>query len=342
MDEPLQKELLDLLRNWRSQYPDLPTLTAGLTCVFRGEKSTGGQVTVLDRQPAVHANTGTFPKEIVTCRGDDGRERRLLCKYGTGQGHNAYGHRGGVAYEVTVYREIIQFSQMPAPAFYGAFTNEETGEVWLILEYLDKCVRPSKALNSTAMGLAAQWIGRFHAANEVRLATTQMPFLNTYNAEYYRGWVRRTSVCAGHLHARFPWLAKLCERSEDFIALLLAAPQTVIHGEYYPGNVLFRSGTIYPVDWEAAAIAAGEIDLASLTERWPPEFTHEMEREYQRARWPDGPPADFGRRLDAARLYLPFRWLGERPDWATHESNLRQYEPLLSTLRSSGERLGLI
>jgi hypothetical protein len=57
---------------------------------------------------------------------------------------------------------------------------------------------------------------------------------------------------------------------------------------------------IYPVDWESAAVAAGEIDLAALTEGWPPGFVEQCELEYQRARWPEGPPTGFERRLAAA------------------------------------------
>ncbi len=188
------------------------------------------------------------------------------------------------------------------------------------------------------MGLAARWIGRFHGAYEERLSHVLMPFLNRYDAEYYLGWAHRTSLFAGHWHRRFPWLSTLCERFEEFVAPLLTPPPTVIHGEYYPKNVLFRGGTVYPVDWESAAVATGEIDLATLTEGWPAEIVRECELEYQRARWPEGSPADFERRLAAARLYLPFRWLGDRPDWTTHETALWRFEQL----RSAGERLGLI
>jgi aminoglycoside phosphotransferase (APT) family kinase protein len=221
-----------------------------------------------------------------------------------------------------------------APTFYGAHTDTATGETWLILEYLDKSVRVSSA----AMSQAAGWIGRFHAANEVRLSNSSMPFLNAYDAGYYRGWVRRTERFAAPLYCRFPWLAPLCERCEEVVAPLLAPPPTIIHSEYYPQNILLCDGIIRPVDWESAALAAGEIDLASLTEDWPTKIVQECELEYQRARWPAGAPADFERTLGAAQLYWSFRWLGDRPGWTTHESNLRRFE----RLRSVGERLQLI
>ena len=88
-----------------------------------------------------------------------------------------------------------------------------------------------------------------------------MPFLIKYNAEYYLGWVRRTLQFAGHLHQRFPWLKTLCEQSEKFISLL----SDVLPGRYrrriLSEKHSLRGGTVYPVDWESGAVAAGEVDL---------------------------------------------------------------------------------
>jgi hypothetical protein len=327
-----------------SLLPNLQTLTVGLTSVLRS------QVTILDRQP--NSYTTSFPSEIVRCRVDDGSELLLFCKYAAGgRPDSAYGHRGGVAYEAAVYRYLLQPSRVSTPTCYGTYTDLSTGDSWLILEYLGAHLRVYHATETPAgpMGLAARWIGQFHRVSGERLSHVPMPFLIRYDAEYYLGWVRRTSLLAGHLHQRFPWLRMLCERSEEFIAPLLMSPLPVIHGEYYPSNVLFRGGTIYPVDWESAAVAAAEIDLAALTENWPAEIARRCELEYQRIRWPEGAPADFERRLCAARLYLQFRWLcdeftkkstgSERPIWS-HEAKDPLYR--LEQLRSLGERLGII
>jgi hypothetical protein len=316
-----------------SHFPDLQTLTLGLTCVFRREGSPGGPVTVLHREPAIYLSSS--PSEVVRCRCGQGSELVLFCKYAAGRRRHAHGHRGGVAYEAEVYRLVLQPLPALTPRFYGTHTDA-TGETWLVLEYLAHSERVST--DPAAMGLAAGWLGQFHAANEARLAGCALSFLSTYDAEYYRGWARRTSRFAGPLHSRFGWLAPLCERFEEAGASLLAPPPTVIHGEYTVHNVLVRGGRIYPVDWEATAIAIGEIDLATLTDRWPAAIVQECEREYRAARWPEGAPPDFERRLDLARLYVQFRWLGERPAWTTDEQRLWRFE----AARCAGERLGLI
>lgn len=249
-----------------SRSPDLQTLTFGLNAIFRSNGYADSQVSVLKRKR--NSYVSTFPNGIVACRFNDGSELRLFYKYGVSPNHNAtYGHRGGIAYEAAVYRHILQLLQVSMPTFYGAYTDITTGKTLLILEYLHNSApiietpEPAAALNS-----AAHWIGQFHAANEARLSRAPMPFLHTYNAAYYLAWAHRTSLFAGHLHRRFPWLATLCKRFEEFVPALLAPPPTVIHGEYTPANVLVRDGIIYPIDWESAAIAMGEIDLAILTD----------------------------------------------------------------------------
>jgi hypothetical protein len=319
-----------------SQLPDLQALTAGLTAVLDSPGQAAGAVVVLDRRPNLE---GSFPHEVVTCRLGGAGERRLFCKYGIGHTVSGQGHRGGVRYEAEVYRQVLQPSPLAAAGCYGAHTDPATGATWLLLEYLDRAVQVSRAQDPAAMGLAADWAGRFHAAHEVRPAGTPPAFLTRYGAEYYALWARRTAQFAADLHPRYPWLAPLCRRFEEAaVSLLLAPPLVVIHGEYYPKNILYRPGVVYPVDWESAAVARGEIDLASLVEKWPADVERHCKAAYLRARWPAGAPADFARALDAARAYLHLRWLGDQPDWAVSEKSRYRYD----CLHLLGQRLGLI
>src|SRR5262245_66403850 len=131
-----------------SPLPDLPTLTRGLTSVLAGAIGRT-PVSVVDRQ---HCRQGTFPKEIVTCRCEGGKELRLVCKYGRAQtNHISHGHRGGVAYEAAVYRRVLSRSRGPTPRCYGALTDETTTDTWLVLDYLDKGVRVTRATAPGAM-----------------------------------------------------------------------------------------------------------------------------------------------------------------------------------------------
>ena len=328
-----------------SKFPDLERLTAGLTTVFYGEEGTQGNVTILNRQPNIYEST--FPSEIVTCCLADDRKLRLFCKYGLKQFDSNYDHRGNVFYEAKVYRDVLQPLQTSAPFFYGVYEDTNSDVTWLIVEYLENGVHLSKmGGNSDSMISAARWIGQFHAANEVRLLRIPMPFLIKYDAEYYIRWARRANLLVSHLPTRFLWLSSLCEGFVRLLPRFLTAPQTIIHGEYYPHNIICQNGDIRPVDWQSTAIAVGEIDLAALTEGWPKEIAKDCELQYRRLRWPEGKPDIFEQSLDVARLYMTLRWLGElgnRPiDSIVTNGFLKWLEKLHCSAFTLGERLGLV
>jgi aminoglycoside phosphotransferase (APT) family kinase protein len=288
----------------------------------------------------------TFPNEIVTCQLPTGRKRRLFIKYAGGQSHDSFGHRGNVCYEAQVYQRFLQFLPNFRPRCLGTHTPAEGVDSWLILEYIDNSVRLSdltrnRALRQPrAMATAAQWLGEFHLGQENRVFEPALSFLKRYDAAYYRGWARRTYDFAEPLRSRFPWLGRLKASGDRWFAPLMQCPRTVIHGEFYAKNLLLRRTQLFMLDWESTAIAAGEIDLAALTEgiHWPAKLVALCERMYVCSRWPKGAPSDFGTTLDAARVYLHFRWLGERPEWATRPKSLWRYEHL----KAAAERLGLI
>ncbi len=290
--------------------PDEETLRSALASLLRRRRLADGIAIARREEDA----SGTFLSEIVTCRLDDGREIPLFCKYATGRTHQVYGHRGDVAYEAEVYRSILAPSRTPTVEFVGTH-EDHAGGTWLVLEYLQDGIRVGKVPDVAAMPLAARWIGHFHRRHERGPDAPFPAALKRYDADYYRGWAERTRAFAGELHERFRWLCRVCDALDEVIAELLRQPQTIIHGEYYSSNILFRDGAVYPVDWESAAAAVGEIDLAMLVDGWPDDTVTRCIDEYCAARWPEGVPPGFGVRLDRARLYVGLRWLGDRPEW---------------------------
>src|SRR5437667_1758195 len=325
-----------------SLLPGSRKLTAGLTAALNGDGTSRRPVKVLERK--LPRFMSTFPNEIVTCRLPNGRKRRVFVKYTSGQGHHSFGHRGDVAYEAEVYQRLLRALPEFRPRCLGVYRDSKRGDTWLILEYAYRSVRVSdlsyhrSTRQPRALARSARWIARFHAAHEARAQDPEFSFLKRYDSDYYRGWAERTFKFARPLFGRFPWLLELRETGDGWFAPLVAAPATVVHGEFYAKTVLVRNERLFMVDWESAAIAPGEIDLATLTEgkHWSGQIARRCEGEYARARWPGRAPADFQPTLDAARIYLHFRWLGERPDWATREKTLWRYEHLYETARQLG------
>jgi len=190
-----------------------------------------------------------------------------------------------------------------------------------MLQYVSTAVRVSDLVYNRAtrqrraMAESARWIGKFHGAHEARIYEPEFSFLKHYDAEYYRGWGRRTFEFAHPLRRRFSWLSKLREAGDEWFKPLLAARPTVIHGEFYAKTILIRNRSLFIVDWESAAIAAGEIDLAALTEgkHWPLEITRQCLREYLRSRWPDGEPPVFRTHwMPREFIYISAGWASDR------------------------------
>jgi len=328
----------------KSALPDLTTLTKRLAAGLHAAAGNGNAVKVLKRTRPRFMST--FPNEIVTCRWPGGRRRRVFIKYGADRTHSAWGHRGDVAYEAEVYQRVLRPLLEFRPRCLGAHTYPATGETALFLEYADRCAPVSKVswnrgvCKPRPMLQTARWLAQFHARQERRVDEPSLAFLKRYDARYYRGWARRMFDFARPLQSRFPWLAQLAACGDAWFAPLLPAARTVIHGECDAKTVLVRGQTLFLLDWESAAIAPGEIDLAMLTDGagWPAELVRRCADNYQRARWPGGAPAGFHRTLAAARAYVQFRWLGDRPEKTLREKTFWRYD----RLRTAVTKLGLI
>jgi hypothetical protein len=286
-----------------------------------------GRVDVFDRTPNPYEST--FPTELVTCRLADGTIRTLFCKHTLATDHRVYGHRVDVAYEAAVYRNVLEHSPVRTVGLFGGL--ERDGRSWLVLDALVERVRESP--DAAAAPAAAAWAGASHRVHEKR----DLPaMLTRYDATYFRGWLNRTRRFAPTVLEDPSWLEELETSSDDLIEILLSAPQTFLHGEYYSHNIMFADGVIFPIDWESAAAGAGEIDLAMLVDGWPEDEAEPCREAYAAARWPLGAPRDHRRTLDAAAIYVHLRWLGDRPEW-TRSSSYR-----FDDLRALGERLGLL
>lgn len=302
-----------------------------LTCALR--HALGGEVKLLGRRSLGFFST--FPSEILDLYQAGAGMRHVLVKYEFKRFRERSGHRGGPSYEAAVYGTVLRNLKLTVPVFLGARDTAADG-TWLFLEFVDGAVRPDD-LPSPAAGLklGARWAASFH---ETAPASS---LLKRYDATYYSSWPRRAYQGLRMWRDRYPWLDSFLQQAPELLEALASGPACVIHGEFTPHNLLVRGDSIYPVDWESAAIGAGEIDLASLTDGWPMEIAEACEREYAAARWPQGAPPEFAERLALARLYWGLRWLGntsDGEDWLSEEHVLGRAE----SLRRTGVRLGIL
>jgi hypothetical protein len=290
-------------------------------------------VRVIERQPNPY--TATFPNEIAKLELADGAVLQTFLKYESGGSNGSHGHRGGVPYEANVNRFLLAPLGVSVPEFHGFYADEQAGASFLVTEYMRGAIRVS--MSSTAMARAAEWIGHFHARGEQLLERRPLPGLRRYDHGYYVGWARRAEQATAEAGVAVEWLQALFAGFRQSVGALLCMAASPIHGEFYPHNVLVHEDRVRPVDWESAAVAAGEIDLAALTERWPPETVELCRRAYAQARFPRGAPPHWRRRLQLAQLYLHFRWIASDP-WRQKPDPQSSWR--LGVMRSLSAELG--
>ncbi len=320
----------------RNELPDRETLQNGLAKVL-GERAVDG-IEFLERRRNVYESS--FISEIVTCRFGDGQELDLFIKYGRPGEDKWDNFRGNVEFEVAVYRDVLRPLPLTTVTFYGAFTDNVSRYTWLVLAYLGDAYRLNYSPDANkAIVWSATWLGQFHAAAQDGLTSGSIPRLNAHTANYYLSWARRTLEYAEPFKKQYPWLTEICAAYQAVIPLLVSSPHTIIHGEYYPMNILVDGTRINPVDWQTAAIARGEIDLASLIDGWKDEeLVQEAIDEYCLARWQGGAQPEFEQTLTVALIHWQFRWLGVKP-------SLRKFADLswrFEQLRVLGEKTSLI
>ena len=180
------------------------------------------------------------------------------------------------------------------------------------------------------------WIAKFQLLVTQRRLELPRSLARRHGHDYYLGWSQRAADSVARAGPHDAQLEPIKEGFERSLDLLTEGDLVPIHGEFYPRNVLVHEGDIRPIDWESTAMAAGEIDLASLVERWPPDVVDACCAAYAHARWPAGPPSDSQSRLDMARIYLHFRWIAVRS--TPRDSIQWRFEEL----RTIGARLGFL
>ena len=300
--------------------PDDLLLSEQLSTLQYYANSRVEKIEILAREHYV--GSSTFPAEIVTCKLNDGKIISLFCKYLFGTEFEDFGHRGGVKYESIIYNEVLKAIPLSIPKYYGYCIFPASTDGVLILENLQDSVRLFETLEpEVSLKDAACWIAKFHSQWEGR----SFDCLKVYDESFYRLWGDEVRRLSHKIEKEHPWIIHLCTFFIDNLDLLISGPQTIIHGEYYPKNILIKNKIVYPIDWESAAMATGEIDLASLIEGWDePEARGAIEA-YKETRWGEikKVPDKFERTLLLCQIYFYFRWFTEMTEsWMMDEGNL--------------------
>lgn len=277
--------------------------------------------------------TSSFRIEELDVRLDDGTDLRLVLKDLGEEGMLDEARRARPRFlyqptrEIQTYRWILSHGPAGTPVWYGAVTQPRIGRYWLFLERVDGLeLRHVGAFS--AWEQAASWIGRFHGSfspARVQALARSSQFL-IYDAEFYACWLDRAQRFCRRNAAGRAGVGRVARKYAAVVERLVALPQTLIHGEFYPCNVLIRTDhhrvRVCPVDWEMAGLASGLMDLASLTAGWSSRCQGALARAYLRGIHgetgrdrPPPIPRTFWFDLDCCRLHLAMKMLGWSDEW---------------------------
>jgi hypothetical protein len=292
----------------------------------------------LARRPSPY--TSSFTIEEIDVGFADGSELQLVMKdlSPTAVMESARRARPEFLYEprreIQAYRRILPYAPPGTAAWYGAVTNPTTRRYRLFLERVEGLeLRHVGAFSIWER--TARWIAQFHRSipptGIARLARSSR--LLVYDEAFYWLWLERAQQFATRRAAVRRVVDRIARRYAPVVRRLAHMPRTVIHGEFYPCNVLIRRSVnqvrICPIDWEMAALGPGLMDLASLATGWGQREQRALIRAY-RAAVPDGTrsariPHDFWVDFDCCRLHLAVRMLGWSDTWVPPPQHARNW-----------------
>jgi hypothetical protein len=319
----------------------------------------------VDRRPSPY--TSSFALEEIDVLFADGSEAALVMKDLSPDAMEEGARRARPAFlyeprrEIQTYRHILPHAPPGTAACFGIVASAAASRYQLLLERVDG--HELRHVGAFSMWeRTAHWIARFHAsvpsADVDRLARRAK--LLVYDEAFYWRWLERARDFAARSQraksdrkggatggaAASRVLDRIARGYAPVVARLAAMRRTVIHGEFYPCNILIRGtgprARVCPVDWELAALGPGLIDLAALMTGWDDRAQRALTRAYRTAAREnavrengarpdaDAPrsgriPADFQTDLDCCRLHLAVRMLGWSETWTPPPQHARDW-----------------
>jgi len=242
--------------------------------------------------------------------------------------------------EIRTYCEVLAPLELGTATCYGAIVSPERGRYWLFLERV-KGPLLWQVGRREIWREAARWLAGLHGANHGIMSSSsvgRLGHLERLDEGYYFQWLRRAeeylqrrgAASDARTRRRF---RTLVGGYDELVQRLMRLPVTLVHGEFYPSNIMVRRSRpgqrICPIDWELAAVAPGALDLAALTSGgWTEDDRRAMIRAYHESLVAvQGSGVSFAELLEAVdccRLHLSIQLLGWASDWsppAQHAQN---------------------
>ena len=156
-----------------------------------------------------------------------------------------------------------------------------------------------------------------------------------YNRDFFRIWPGRVRSILQVRKAATPSQIDVLVRGyRRATERLLQLPPTLVHGDFYPSNVIvqrkMKELRICAVDWEMAAAGPGIIDLAALVSGgWTERQEANLILTYMNAISPEPgsilEKEKFFEDVACGQLHLAMQWLGWSQDWSPPEEHKQNW-----------------
>ncbi len=249
--------------------------------------------------------------------------------------------------EIAVYEQALRSRPGYSPPYYGAVVQPERDRYWLFIEQV-KGVELYQIGDFDVWKHVARWLAEMHTNLQaaVQLQAELRARLVMHDAAAQELWFERAcqSVerrCGAGAGRRLREMSKLLPRLNRALS---ARRPTLIHGEFYPANVLVEpvadSWRVCAIDWEMAGAGSGLLDLAALVVgRWSEEQQVALASSYYEAVRLTGEEwltEEFFQTLDCCRWYIALRWLGWSEEWSAPPDHAHDWR---EEAMSAGQRL---
>jgi Ser/Thr protein kinase RdoA (MazF antagonist) len=287
----------------------------------------GSQVERLERHQ--HAHRSSFELETLEVLLADGRELRVVRKDLSRRtlDENASWAKPSDLHdplrEISVYADVLSAHELGTAAYYGAVVDPAADRYWLFLE--DVPGVPVWQDEDPGIWLAvARGLAKLHQRVRPR----------------GRSLLRYDRALRDRLVAPAAGALPIARAIEPALAELDAMPVGLVHGDFYPANILVDPprGRICVLDWEAAGVGPGLLDLAALVTGWPEDDVARIAEAYRAALADPPPVAAFRRALDCCRLFVAVRWVGWTRQWSPPPQHAQDWS---ETARQLAERLAV-
>jgi Ser/Thr protein kinase RdoA (MazF antagonist) len=252
--------------------------------------------------------------------------------------------------EIETYRKLLDPHRFGTPVFHGAVESSGSRQFWLFLERVRGPLLWQLG-NIETWCEAARWVAGFQAAfgPSPRPSRHQL----AYDRAHLELWIDRARRFlnrkrVGALGGQWPAFKRLADRYDRVVDRLVSMPQGVLHGEFYPSNIILRRERsalrVCPIDWEVTGVGPGLLDLAALTSGgWTEGQKGKMVAAFRESLPPSREwlltDADLLEGIGFCQLHLAVQWLGWADEWSPPDLHARNW--LREALGLAG-KLGVI